>query len=104
MTEIKIKIPEGLKSVLGEIDEPLYLETLRKIAIKKYKLKKKKYYQLQKRIKVFESRYNLTLEEFSKKLPDTKKAHDEWLEWTFLSESLKELKANLLKLERIIGK
>ena len=77
---------------------------LRKIARKKYNEKKKKLNRFRRRIRIYENRYNLTFEEFSKNLPDTKKAHDDWIEWTFLYESIKELEKTLLKLEQLLGK
>jgi len=104
MTEVKIKIPEEIKLIIGEIDEPMYIEALRKIARKKYNEKKKKLNRFRRRIRIYENRYNLTFEEFSKNLPDTKKAHDDWIEWTFLYESIKELEKTLLKLEQLLGK
>ena len=103
MTEIIIKMPNEFKSIMGEIDEPLYLETLREIARKKLKEKKNKLRELNRKIKRFETRYSKTFEEFSQALPNTPKAHSAWMEWTFLDATAKELQITIEKLEHLLS-
>lgn len=103
MTEIIIKMPSEFKSIMGEIDEPLYLETLREIARKKLKEKKNKLRELNRKIRRFETRYSKTFEEFSQAFPNTPKAHSDWMEWTFLDSTVKELQITIEKLEHLLG-
>jgi len=104
MSQITIKISKELKSLIGEIDEPLYMEALKEIARKKMVLKRRKLNRIRNKIKRFEKQYSCTLNQYAAEMPDTLKAHDDWMEWSFLVESQKALEESIRKLEQLLGK
>jgi len=59
---------------------------------------------LKNKIAKFESKYSSTFKEFSKKMPDTAAAHNDWIEWSFLSTTLEELQLSVEKLVHLLGR
>ena len=102
MTEITIKIPDEIKKLVDEIEEPLYVEAIKDIARKKLAEKRQKLSQVQKHIKKFEKKYSNSYEEFSKNVPSSQIGHDDWIEWTFLNQVRAELTDNIKKLEMLL--
>lgn len=102
MTEVTIKVPPNIKDIVGEIEEPLYLEALKEVAKRKFLEKRKTFKRMRKQAAKFEAKYSATFEEFSQKVPDTPEAHDDWIEWTYLHEAIKELQNTIEKLERLL--
>ena len=103
MTEITIKIPEDVKNLIEEIDEPLYMEAIKDVAKMKLVKKKKELGDLKKKMAKFESHYGFDFSTFSKKLPDTMKAHDDWIEWSYLNKAIAEKQKKIEKLEMVLG-
>ncbi len=103
MTEITIKIPDDIKEIIGDLDEPLYYEALKEVARKKLLEKRKKLTVLQKKIAAFQAKHSATLEEFAQNLSDTQKAHEEWIEWSYLESVVQELTNSISKLEKLLG-
>lgn len=104
MTEITIKIPSDIKDILGEIDEPIYVEAIKEIVQKKLVQKKNKLEKLYKKIAIFESKYGKGYSDFSVSVPDTQKGHDDWIEWSYLQKTADELASNIKKLKLLLGK
>lgn len=103
MTEITIKIPDDVKNLIEEIDEPLYIEAIKDVAKMKLVKKQKELNNLKKKIAKFESHYASDFNTFSKNLSDTMKSHDDWIEWSYLHRSIVEKQKKIEKLEMIIG-
>ena len=99
MAEVTIKVPRDIKNIVGEIDEPIYVEAIKAIAQKKLVQKQKKLKELQKKIAIFESKYRKSYGEFTKNVPDTVKGHDDWIEWTYLQKTVDEAASNIKKLK-----
>ena len=104
MTEITIKVPDDIKELVGEIDEPIYIEAIKTVAKKKLDKRKKRLKELQKEKEKFVSKYSSNYNSFSKKVPDNKKAHDDWIEWTYIETTIKEIQSSVEKLEKLLGK
>jgi len=104
MTEVTIKIPEDIKDIVGEIDEPIYVEAIKEIAQKKLIQKQKRLKELQRKIAAFESKYGKSYTNFSQDVPDTLKGHDDWIEWSYLHKITVELSAKIEKLKLLLGK
>ena len=103
MTEITIKIPDDVKALIEDIDEPLYMEAIKDVAKAKLAEKEKELRDLKKKMARFESHYAVDLATFSQTLPDSKKSHDDWIEWTFLDKTIAEKQKKISKLEKILG-
>ena len=104
MAEITIKVPNYIKAIVGKISKPIYIEAIKTIAEKKLTQKQKRLKVLQEKVAQFESRYSTNYNEFSKNISDTKKEHDDWIEWTYLQKTVNELISNTGKLELLLGK
>lgn len=104
MAEVTIKIPGEIKDIIGEIDEPIYIEAIKTIAQKKLVQKQKKLKGFQRKIAVFESKYGKSYGDFAKNVPDTIRCHDDWIEWTYLQKTADELASNIEKLKLLLGK
>jgi hypothetical protein len=103
MTEITVKVPTALRELIDDIDEPIYLEALKEIARKKLRSRKERIKELAIKNKGFEEKYNSTYRAFSERLGDSKEAHDNWVEWTYVISTLDELQKSMQKLEQILG-
>lgn len=104
MTEITIKVPDDIKELVGEIDEPIYIEAIKTIAKEKLNQRKRRLKELQKEKDKFVSKYSSNYNDFSKKVPDNKKSHDDWIEWTYVETTIKEIQFSVEKLEKLLGK
>jgi len=102
MTEITIKIPDEVKDIIDELGEPLYYEALKEVVRKKLSKKRKKLMALQKKIANFQKKYAVSFEEFAQNLPDNKKAHEDWIEWSYLESVARELENRIAKLEKFV--
>lgn len=100
---VSIKIPSDIKDILGEIDEPIYVEAPKEIVQKKL-AQKKKLEKLYKKIAIFESKYGMGYSAFSVSVPDTQKGHGDWIEWSYLQKVSDELASNIKKLKLLLGK
>ncbi|RMG35799.1 MAG: hypothetical protein D6732_09030 [Methanobacteriota archaeon] len=103
MTEITIKIPNDFQKIIDELDEPLYIEALKEVVRKKFLEKRKKLNAIQKKINAFQAKYSASFEEFAQNLPNTRKAHDDWIEWSYLESVAQELAKNVSRLEQLPG-
>ncbi|RMF57028.1 MAG: hypothetical protein D6748_12125 [Calditrichaeota bacterium] len=103
MTEITIKIPDDIKKIIDDLDEPLYYEALKEVARRKLREKRKKLASVQKKIIAFQTKHSATLEEFAQNLADTQKAHEDWIEWSYLESVARELEKSISKYEKLFG-
>lgn len=104
MAEVTIKIPSDIKDIIGEIEEPIYIEAIKTVAQKKLVQKQKKLKGFQKKIALFESKYGKSYSGFAMNVPDTIRCHDDWIEWTYLQKTADELASNIEKLKLLLGK
>ena len=103
MTEITIRVPDDVKSIVGEIEEPIYIETIKIIARKKLFEKQQKLKELHNKISLFEAKYGKSYSDFLGNVPDNKKGHDDWIEWTYLQKTADELNEHIEKLKLYLG-
>jgi hypothetical protein len=102
MTEITIKVPNAIRELIKDIDEPIYLEAVKVIARKKLQSRRKQIKELELKNKQFEKKYSLNFDVFSTNLPDSKEAHDDWIEWTYIISTFNEMQKSMQKLEQIL--
>ena len=102
MTEITIKVPNAIRELIEEIDEPIYLEAVKVIARKKLQSRRKRIKELELKNKQFEKKYSLNFNLFSTNLPDGKEAHDDRIEWTYIISTFNEMQKSMQKLEQIL--
>ena len=104
MVEVTIKVPEDLKDIIGDTSETIYLEALHVVARGRMSQVKKRLKELKKRVAAYEIKYGMSFETFSRKVPDTFKGHDDWIEWTYLSKVIEDLSSKIDKLTLLAGK
>ncbi len=104
MTEITIKIPQDIKNIIDNIDDHIYLEAIKEISRRKISEKRKELKLLLRKVKRYELKYSSNYETFCKNIPDKKTAHDDWIEWSYLSNVVKEKQQTIEKLEKLLGK
>jgi hypothetical protein len=89
MTEATILIPDNL-NIKKVSDEIVYKAF--NIAIEKKKEEiERELKRTDTKIKKFENKYKMSLEKFEKKMSDSLKAHDDWMDWSFLVENRQQL-------------
>ncbi len=89
MTEATIMIPDNinLKKVSDEIVYKAF-----NIAIRKKKKEiERELKRVETKIRKFEKKYKRDLEEFEREMGDSLKEHDDWMDWSFLVETQKQL-------------
>jgi len=104
MADVTIKIPEDIKEIISETSETIYVEALKDIARKRITYTQKRLNELKKRIAAYETKYGKSYEDFSQKVPDTRKAHDDWIEWSYLVKVADQLTSKIDKLKLLMGK
>lgn len=104
MVEVKVKIPEDLKDIIGEISETMYVEALKEVAHKRMAQTKKRLKEIKKKIANFEKKYGKSYEEFSRSFSDKVKEHDDWIEWSYLVKIVEELENKIEKLNFLLHK
>jgi hypothetical protein len=89
MTEATIRIPGNfdLKKLPEDI---IYKSIAIAIELKKKEIKRE-LGRVESKIKKFEKKYRMGFLEFEKSMGDTLQAHDDWMDWSFLEETRKEL-------------
>ncbi|MCR4292129.1 MAG: hypothetical protein NUV76_04535 [Candidatus Kuenenia sp.] len=103
MAEVTIKIPKDIKDLIADTSETIYVEAIKEVARKRMSSAQKRLKELKKRIAIYESKYGRSYEEFSKKVPETVKGHDDWIEWSYLVKVATELSKKVEKLRFLIG-
>jgi len=104
MVEVTVKIPEDLKDIVTATNESIYVEALKEVARKRMSSNQRRLKYLRKKIATYEAKYGKSYEEFSQNVPDTVKAHDDWVEWSYLVKVANELFNKIEKLKVLIGK
>ncbi|NIA30986.1 MAG: hypothetical protein GWP06_13865 [Actinobacteria bacterium] len=102
MTSITLKIPDRYSEILNDADDSLYLEALNFVTQKKLSLKMKEKRKVEKRIKQYEKKYNCSYKEFQKTMGDSQAVHDDWIEWTYLDESDKEISKFIERFQQLL--
>ena len=103
MTEITIEVSDKVKNLIEEIDEPLYMEAIKDVAKLKLAEKQKELKYLKRKAAKFESHYSIDFYNFSRNVPDNRKSHDDWIEWSYLTKTISEKQKKIEKLKMIIG-
>ncbi len=98
MSEVVIKIPDDMAKIGEDISDTIYIEALKEVAKKRLPYKKKQLNNLRRKIKTYDVKYGKSYEEFSQNFPDTTKAHEDWIEWTYLIKLADELENRIKKL------
>lgn len=104
MPQIKIDVPGYINDLVNESEKGIYLETLKEVAFKRLSYNKRQLEDLKKKTALFEKKYHSSYEEFAANVPKTIEGHDDWIEWTFLVEAIKELSNKIEKLSFLMGK
>jgi len=104
MEEITIKLPDGFKVIIDEINDPIYIEAIKAVAKKKLREKEKRLTELQKQMKRFEKKYQLEYEAFSKQASDSFGGHEDWMDWTYLRETHQKMSHAINKLNLLLCK
>jgi len=103
MTEVIINVPKDMYDLVSEADKAIYIETLKEVAFKRMRYRKKELDDLKKKINSFESKYLKSYEDFMENVPDTIQGHDDWIEWTYLKKAADELSSKIDKLSLLMG-
>jgi hypothetical protein len=89
MTEATIRIPGNFD--LRKLPEDIIYKSVT-IAIElKKKEMKRDLKRLESKIKRFEKKYRMEFPEFEKSMEDSFQAHNDWMDWSFLEETRKQL-------------
>ena len=103
MAEVTIKIPKDIKDLIADTSETIYVEAIKEVARKRMSSTKKRLKELRKKIAIYEAKHGKSFDGFSKKVPETVKGHDDWIEWSYLVKVATELNRKIDKLRILIG-
>lgn len=104
MTSITINIPNSYSEILDDMSDTLYVEALNLVAKEKLRSKERELDQISKKISQFEKKYKCNYDEFEKQMSDSLKAHDDWIEWSYLIEIKSALDTLVQKLKLFFPK
>ena len=89
---------------LADTNESIYVEALKEVARKRIISTPKRLKEVRKKIALYEAKYGKSYKAFSRKVPETVKGHDDWIEWSYLVGVVAELSNKIDKFRFLIGK
>jgi len=104
MVEVTVRVPEDIKDIIAETSETIYVEALKEVARKRTSNIQRRLKELRRKNSAYERKYGKSYAEFSQNIPDTMKAHDDWIEWSYLVKVTDELAYKVEKLQLLLGK
>ncbi|MEA3414738.1 MAG: hypothetical protein U9R02_01025 [Thermodesulfobacteriota bacterium] len=104
MVEVTVRVPENIKDIISETSETIYVEALKEVARKRTSNIQRRLKQLRCKNSAYEKKYSKSYAEFSQNIPDTMKAHDDWIEWSYLVKVADELTYKVEKVKLLLGK
>jgi len=104
MVEVTVRVPEDIKDIINETSETIYVEALKEVARKKTSNIQRRLKELRRKNSAYERKYGKFYAEFSQNIPDTMKAHDDWIEWSYLVKVADELTYKVEKLQLLLSK
>ena len=104
MIEVTVKVPEGIKDIISDISETIYVEALKEVVRKRMSYTQRHLKDLKKKIAAYEAQYGKSYEEFSQNVSDTIKGHDDWVDWSYLVKVADEIASKIEKFKLLIGK
>lgn len=104
MVEVTVRVPEDIKDIISETSETIYVEALKEVARKRTSNIQRRLKELRRKNSAYERKYGKSYAEFSQNIPDTMKAHDDWIEWSYLVKVTDELAYKVEKLQLLLGK
>ncbi len=104
MVEVTVRVPEDIKDIISETIETIYVEALKEVARKRISSIQRRLKQLRRKNSAYEKKCGKSYAEFSQNIPDTMKAHDDWIEWSYLVKVADELTYKVEKLKLLLGK
>ena len=104
MVEVTVRVPEDIKDIIAETSETIYVEALKEVARKRTSNIQRRLKELRIKNAAYEKKYGKSYAEFSQNVPDTLKAHDDWIEWSYLVKVADELAYKVEKLKLLLGK
>lgn len=104
MVEVTVRVPEDIKDIISETSETIYVEALKEVARKRTSNIQRRLKELRRKNSAYERKYGKSYAEFSQNIPDTMKAHDDWIEWSYLVKITDELAYKVEKLQLLLGK
>jgi uncharacterized protein YhaN len=97
MTEATIKIPDNIDA--GKISEEIVYRAFAIALEQKKKDIRKELRRVESKIKVFERRYRMPLDQFEQTMGDTFREHEDWMDWSYLLENRNQLLEEITGLE-----
>jgi len=104
MVEVTVRVPEDIMDIISETSETIYVEALKEVARKRTSNIQRRLKELRRKNSAYERKYGKSYAEFSQNIPDTMKAHDDWIEWSYLVKVTDELAYKVEKLQLLLGK
>lgn len=89
MTEATIKIPGNID--IKKVSDEIIYKAFAIAVEKRRKEIRNELKRVEVRIRRFEKKYKMVFTEFERKMGDTIQEHDDWIDWSFLEETRKEL-------------
>lgn len=97
MTEATIRIPDNIDA--GKISEEIFYKAFAIAVEQKKKDIRKELRRVESKIKVFERRYRMPLDQFEQTMGDTFREHEDWMDWSYLLENRNQLLEEITSLE-----
>jgi len=89
MIETTIRVPGNI--AIRKISDEIVYRAFSIAVEKKKKEIRRELNRLDSKIKRFEKKYKMSFDKFENTMGDSFQAHNEWIDWSFLEESRKQL-------------
>ncbi len=104
MAEVTIRIPDDFIELVAEAGETIYVEAIKDVARRRIGTARRRLKEMSRRILAYETKYGKSYNEFSESVSDTLKGHNDWIDWTYLVHSSRDLEKKIEKVRLLVGK
>ncbi len=105
MKSITLNLPESIATLHPKVGDKIFLSALRE-SVKQFVLdEQKELKNINKRMKIFEKKYQTKFQNFQKNLPDDAdfQMHEDYGEWSYLIDVAKAIEEDILNYRRLNG-
>lgn len=104
MAEITIRIPDDFMELVAGAGESIYVEAIKVVARRRIGTARRRLKEMSKKVLAYETKYGKSYNEFSETVSDTLKGHNDWIDWTYLVHSSRDLERKIEKVQLLVGK
>lgn len=103
LTTISVQVPQEFGNLFAESGQTLYVEAMKDVVVRRLTSIETRVNELRTKIAAYEAKYRVAYADFAQQMPDSREAHDDWMEWSYLVKITQKLHQRLENLRLLAG-